>query len=263
MEGDGRDTTLRFDRAAYESGGAPAAPSCGFCKQSIASVYFQVGDEVACHRCRAAIVQKREAGSGFLRFLRASLYGSLAGAVGAAIWYGVRALTGYEVGLIALVVGLLVGGAVRAGSAGRGGWRYQALAMALTYVSIVSTYVPMVVTALYEGATHAETTAETTAAPVVTSDSTPSSTPASALQAGESRPKTPSAGRLALALGLFAAVVVVFALAVPFLGGLENVIGLVIIAIGLYEAWQMNRRVPLVITGPHRVGKGLTAPAGD
>jgi hypothetical protein len=30
--------------------------------------------------------------------------------------------------------------------------------------------------------------------------------------------------------------------------------GLFIIAIGVYEAWKINRRLPLTITGPYRVG---------
>ncbi len=41
------------------------------------------------------------------------------------------------------------------------------------------------------------------------------------------------------------------AFAAPFLAGVENIMGLIIIAIGMYEAWKLNRRVELVITGPH------------
>ena len=41
-------------------------------------------------------------------------------------------------------------------------------------------------------------------------------------------------------------------LALPFLSGIENIIGIVIIAIGVYEAWKINKRP--AITGPHAVG---------
>jgi hypothetical protein len=41
--------------------------------------------------------------------------------------------------------------------------------------------------------------------------------------------------------------------AAPFLAGFQNIIGIVIIGIGLYEAWKLNRRVPFEITGPHTV----------
>ena len=40
------------------------------------------------------------------------------------------------------------------------------------------------------------------------------------------------------------------AAAVPFMGGV-GILGLIIIAIGLYEAWKLNRRPRLAVTGPH------------
>ena len=61
----------------------------------------------------------------------------MAGALG---WGLVTQLTGYEIGLIAVAVGWLVGGAVRLGSKGLGGKPFQALAVALTYLAIVSHY---------------------------------------------------------------------------------------------------------------------------
>ena len=51
-------------------------------------------------------------------------------------------MTGYEIGLIAIQVGFLVGGAVRAGSEGRGGRGYQVLAVLLIYISICANYMP-------------------------------------------------------------------------------------------------------------------------
>ena len=38
----------------------------------------------------------------------------------------------------------------------------------------------------------------------------------------------------------------------PFMGGASNIMGIIIIGIGLYEAWKINRRVPL--SGPFRFG---------
>src|SRR5207248_894584 len=51
-------------------------------------------------------------------------------------------VTGYELGLIAIVVGLLVGGAVRKASHGRGGAVYQTIAIFMTYAAIVFNYTP-------------------------------------------------------------------------------------------------------------------------
>ena len=47
----------------------------------------------------------------------------------------------------------------------------------------------------------------------------------------------------------------VFSLALPFLAGLDNLMGIVIIGIGLYEAWKVNRAAPFSISGPFMVGE--------
>ena len=49
-----------------------------------------------------------------------------------------------------------------------------------------------------------------------------------------------------------------FALGRPFLGAV-SFMGWIIIGIALYEAWKLNRRLP--ITGPLRFGGGLSVPA--
>ena len=48
-----------------------------------------------------------------------------------------------------------------------------------------------------------------------------------------------------------AAFLLVIAIAAPFLGGFENIIGIIIIGIGLYEAWKFNQKRVLSVTGPH------------
>ena len=42
------------------------------------------------------------------------------------------------------------------------------------------------------------------------------------------------------------------AFAAPFFGGTQNIMGIVIIGIALYEAWKINRRMTLA--GPYLVG---------
>ena len=58
-------------------------------------------------------------------------------------------------------------------------------------------------------------------------------------------------------------VLVLIAAAAPFLAGIQNIIGLVIIGFALYQAWQMNRRAPLVINGPFAVAQAADAPPGE
>ncbi len=64
----------------------------------------------------------------------------------------------------------------------------------------------------------------------------------------------PSEGGVGIA-GAGLALVLLFAIAfaAPFLGGFENFMGWIIIAIGLYEAWKLNRREKLDFEGPFRV----------
>jgi hypothetical protein len=61
--------------------------------------------------------------------------------------------------------------------------------------------------------------------------------------------------RILMALGYLLA----FAMAAPFLGGFENIIGIFIIGFALWEAWKINRRVPMRIEGPFRLA---AAPPG-
>jgi len=55
-------------------------------------------------------------------------------------------------------------------------------------------------------------------------------------------------------------VIGVIAMATPFLAGVENVIGILIIGFALYEAWRMNAYQPLVVEGPFKLGE---EPSGD
>jgi hypothetical protein len=43
------------------------------------------------------------------------------------------------------------------------------------------------------------------------------------------------------------------AIAAPVLEGLGHVITLIVLGCALAQAWRMNRRVDVVITGPYRV----------
>ena len=195
------------------------------CQRPLQDVYYQVNDRVLCESCRRNFEGAISGGSGVGRFVNASVFGVVAAAVGAGIWYAVEAITGWQIGLIAIVVGFLVGGAVRHGAEHRGGWPYQLLAMFLTYASIVSTYVPGLLEGVRQNA-HAD----------------------------------PSDQGLTLFTLAF---VFAIALAAPFLMGFQNILGIIIIGIGLYEAWKMNRKAPLVITGPFRVALPTPASASE
>ena len=257
---------LQFDKAEPAEG-QPASPTaCAACQQPLASVYYQVNGRPACERCKTQLEYDQMSGSAVGNVLRAGAFGLLAALAGGAVWYAVRATTGYEVGLIAIVVGVMVGGAVRAGSRRRGGLGYQVLAVGLTYFGICVQYVPDIVKAIRDQqpsqaqkASAATATSASTATPVEATQA------AQATQAAAQPPASLASSppvaehsrgvRILMALGFLLA----FAMAAPFLGGLENIIGIFIIGFALWEAWKINRRVPMQIEGPFRLA---SAPPG-
>lgn len=250
---------IQFDTAEFAADAPQSA--CGECATALAGYYYDVNGRTLCERCRYAVEARFNGGSRLGRFARATGLGSLAAAIGFGIYYGISALTGYEFGLIAIVVGFMVGVAVRIGSNGRGGWAYQTLAMMLTYLAIVSTYIPPLIQGIREARTQEEAqvlqAAETTPAAAQTAGATPA-TPATPADATRDRfMQLPRAVRWAIGIAL----IVGIACAAPFLVGFQNIVGIVIIGIGLYEAWKINRRTELTITGPHII-KASAAPAG-
>jgi hypothetical protein len=142
---------LQFDRAEASGSGAAAGPdTCAVCGTPLHGSYFLLNGKAACERCRYEVERQWLAGPGADAFVRA-LAGGLAGAVaGAVVYFLVLSTTGYEVGLIGILVGFLVGRGVRWGARGRGGWLYQGLALLLTYLAIVSTYVPLMLAGLHQ-----------------------------------------------------------------------------------------------------------------
>lgn len=235
--------SLQLDRAEY----AENAPErCAACGRALGGSYYEVGGRICCAACQERIVAALAGRPGAAGLLRAAAAGIGAAALGSAIYFAVRAATGYQFGLISILVGFLVGRAVHWGCGGRGGWPYQALAVLLTYLAIVSTYVPVIleVEKRQEAAATATASPTATAAPTATTARSGSGPPA---RAGAIQ--IPPWRRLAN-LGAGYGLLLLVAAAVPFMGGV-GILGLIIIAIGLYEAWKLNRRPRLAVSGPH------------
>jgi DNA-directed RNA polymerase subunit RPC12/RpoP len=117
---------------------------CAECRGPIVDAYFEADDGVVCAGCHSRIlaeVASRTTGGSFPRALG---FGLGAAALGSTMYFAMLAATGREMSVVILLVALLVGKMVRVGARGRGGRRYQLLAVALTYLAIASTYVPFV-----------------------------------------------------------------------------------------------------------------------
>ena len=188
---------IQFDKADFA--GEPVL-TCAVCKTPITGEYYQANGQTICPTCRDQVAKFGVGGSGAARFGKAVGAGLVAGFIGFLLYYFVLKITGYNIGLIAIAVGWMVGTAVRWGSEGRGGRAYQFLAAAIAYAAACATYAPFIV--------------------------------------GE---------RSGIAVWIVAFVI---SMAAPWLEGVDNIIGWVILGFAVYQAWIMNRPAHIEISGP-------------
>jgi hypothetical protein len=139
---DAGGSELQFERMEAREASAPA--TCRACGRPLSDVYYEAGGSVFCGACREGALADFAQVSPAVRFLAALAFGAAAAALGAAAWFAIVTLTGYQIGLVAVVIGWAVGRAVLAGSGGRGGAVHQLLAVLLTYLAIAASYVPRV-----------------------------------------------------------------------------------------------------------------------
>jgi len=223
--GESANSGLSFERAEFDDQ-RQASLACGYCKKPLTVQYWQIAKRPACAECYAVTQRELEASTSRGRFLSAFRLGALAAAAGCVGWIVVSKITGSELGIVAVGVGYLVGKAVRKGAGGFGGRRYQYLALFLTYSAIALASLP----AIFEALRH------------------------SSSNAVQAAPSHVGLGSVLWAwlflLGL--------AYASPFLGGTQNIMGLIIIGIGLYEAWKFTRPVPFQVLGPFPIEPSRT-----
>jgi len=98
--------SLQLDRAEY----AENAPErCAACGRALGGSYYEVGGRICCTACQERIAAALAGRPGAAGFLRAAAAGLGAAAAGSAIYFAVRAATGYQFSLISILVGFMVG----------------------------------------------------------------------------------------------------------------------------------------------------------
>jgi hypothetical protein len=248
---------LQFEQAEYVSPTAAAETTCGGCKRPIGDAYYALNNLILCPGCREGVERHWHGGSRLGRFARAAVLGSIAAVGGFVIYFGVAKTTGLEIGLISILVGLLVGGAGPWGGGGRGGWVYQGLAIFLTYTAIVASYTGMHVAPLLFAQLQEEQAAKAGGAAPAKAEpakADPAKQPAAAAEDEAEEVAEPGA-KVPLPLALL--FLLGFLYTVPVIVGFQQPIGLFIIGFALWEAWKINRRVRLEITGPYSMGGGV------
>jgi len=238
--------TPQFKTAEYSSAGE----ICKSCKQPISGTYYRINGMLACGNC-AEQVRQQSPKDTHSAFVRGIAFGIGAAILGFILFAGFVIVTGISLGYISLAVGFLVGKAMKLGSNGIGGRRYQIAAAALTYAAVSMAAIPIAIH--YQGLGHLERKdAKSSQAPPSNRDSgevdnPPLNTPASDSGAA-AKPKLTAAGVLA-AFGVLA----LLGLASPFLelsSPLQGVLGLVILFVGIRIAWQLTAGPKLEILGP-------------
>ena len=242
--GDGDE--LQFDQAEYATP-VPDGPSCGSCNGPIEDAYFELGGKICCASCRQRVEAALRGGSRVVRAVKALFFGSLAAVVGVVLYFAIAALTGYDFGIVAVVVGFMVGASVRKGTGNRGGVFYQFLAVFLTYSAIGLMDLPF---AIHEDLNAAPQGNEQAQGVLPQMDGA-----AAALPAAHPPERSP--------LGLVGQFVLLL-YGIPVLETFHSPIAGLIYGFALWEAWRLNRRVRLVFNGPFRVSTGDSiAPAPE
>lgn len=241
--------SLQFDRViADDSIGSVlrdrAVATCEICGNAIGTDYYHVNGKVACRSCRVRVVAALETPRGIMTLLRAAAFGLGAGIFGAIVYYGVIALLNLEIGIVAILIGYMVGYATRTGAGGRGGRRFQVLAVALTYASIALAYTPLLFTERSEQDTKTLQTAQSSPAPTGDRQETV---------------ETGGARNPIVALGLLLLLIAALPVMIVFGSLPSGLISAAIIFFGMSQAWKMTGVPQVEILGPYRVGAAAAA----
>ena len=247
---------LQFDTAIpsvpADAGSHQQGVTCVACQRSILDKYYDANAQSVCESCRNEIALHAETPRGWGVLARAGLFGVVAAILGAILYYAVIAITDFEIGIVAIAIGYMVGYGVRVGTRGRGGRRFQVIALLLTYWAVGLAYTPFVFSALSNEDATQQASTNTTASADAPAPDAPDALDAP-VESDASNPLLALAVLFALP---FALPVLTIVSSLP--GGL---ISAAIIAFGMHQAWRMTGVPHVVITGPYRIGAGPPAAA--
>lgn len=226
----------QFSTAEYAH--VPGTERCRICNRFLDATYFRVNGQMACSQC-ATEARDGQPKDSHVAFSRGLLLGIGAAIVGMVVYAAFTIITGWYIGYLALGVGYLVAKAIKKGSSGLGGRRYQVAAVLLTYAAISIAAVPIGIS--YE-MKHRQAQKQTQA----------QQADANAVDGDSSQPQPAQAQRHAT--GTFILQLLWLGLASPFLelqDPMHGAIGLFILFIGLRIAWRLTASAPITVDGPY------------
>jgi hypothetical protein len=255
-------STPQFGTAEYKSSGGP--DRCKSCDTTLTGRYYRINGSLACENCAERLKQQipKDTHSAFVRGLLFGLGGAILGLI---LYAAFGILTGLVIGYVSLAVGYIVGKAIKMGSGGMGGRRYQIAAALLTYSAVSIAAIPIYVSQIVKDKKTEKQSLVQHALPQTPSaaqQQNPASSGSSAQQTplsqGQRTPKKPAIG-IGAALG----VAVLVGLASPFLAlqdPFHGIIGLIILFVGIRIAWRLTAGVKVDILGPFERNAPAPAP---
>jgi hypothetical protein len=242
----------QFATAEYAS--ASGAEVCKSCNQPLSGSYYRVNGSLACANCVAQLQSQLPADT-HSRFVKGLLFGFGGAILGLILYSGFGIITGIEIGYLSLAVGYIVGKAIRMGSGGLGGRRYQIAAVLLTYFAVSMSAIPIGISVVMKERQ----------AKQVSGNSSATSSPGSESVRGNSKDpetkaidKDESSGPGVLH---FIGTLLFYGLASPFLelqNPINGVLGVIILIVGIRIAWRLTASPPLEILGPFETRKATT-----
>lgn len=238
------DNVPQFGVAEYPS--ASGKDICKSCNQLVVGRYYRINGALACERCKEQLESQlpKDSHSAFVRGLIFGVGGAI---LGLSLYSAFGIITGLEIGYISLAVGYIVGKAMRMGSRGIGGRRYQILAVILTYAAVSMSAIPIGISQYAKEKKEKPQTQVQKAPPADQESVEPSPEP------GPGGTPTPQPAKRKMSLGAALAGLALLGLASPFLelqDPFHGVIGLVILLVGIRIAWQLTASPKIDIIGP-------------
>jgi hypothetical protein len=236
---------IGFDKARFADDGPPP-DSCRFCQRGLAGEYFRIAGHMACSTCaqNASSLVPPDTHKAYSKALLYGAAAAVAGCIGYAL-FGI--LTGIALGWAAIGVGWLVGKAMRTGSGGLGGRRYQVTAALLTYAAVAIAFVPMALHDMdreRQGHAASENAAQHTDAQQA----------AHAEQKASRETGKPASSEPGMLLSIV--ILLGIGLISPFLqfsGSVgSGLLNLFILFLGVRMAWQMSASGRLTVEGPYQ-----------
>ena len=252
-------STPQFGTAEYKSSSGP--DRCKSCDTTLTSRYYRINGAPTCENCAERLKQQvpKDSHQAFVRGIVFGLGGAFLGLI---LYAAFGILTELVIGYVSLAVGYIVGKAIKMGSGGMGGRRYQIAAALLTYSAVSMAAIPIFISQIVkdkkaEKHAQAQHALPQSSAPAQRQEPAINGSTISQQPQTPAEPKKPSMG-LGAALGL----AVLIGLASPFLelqDPFHGIIGLIILFVGIRIAWRLTAGVKLDILGPF--DKNTPAPA--